>query len=311
MAFLFVTIWNVERGVASHQIHLKLCKAYQRRLIFDLLAIVRRFRAFSFFFVCVGRKEMFRGKSFLVDLFRNFTAETTLIPKNSARRIKFKLLIPSKLFQIVFVQGSFVPFKCSLADIFGVPVPKERANVIFFALAYVSLNDTWTKESKLFGIVESDFFPQGLRHMVGQLSFVLILFSFIFFVLHYLNNASSGTYLTTLVVFLFRLARADRIFSVALNARALLSGDQTYGRKWTLNRTSQSDNSSTSHHRALTEIIGLQSGSRTEARSIFLVFVVCFDFLCTDTLCSEVHVQPHPLGWIWKWAITLLISMIN
>ena len=67
--------------------------------------------------------------------------------------------------------------------------------------------------------------------MVGQLSFVLILFSFIFFVLHYLNNASSGTYLTTLVVFLFRLARADRIFSVALNARALLSGDQTYGRK--------------------------------------------------------------------------------
>ena len=85
---------------------------------------------------------MFRGKYFLVDLFRNFTAETTLIPKNSARGIKFKLLIPSKLFQIVFVQGSFVPFKCSLDDIFGVPVPKERANVIFFALAYVSLNDT-------------------------------------------------------------------------------------------------------------------------------------------------------------------------
>lgn len=237
---------------------------------------------------------MFRGKSFLVDLFRNFTAETTLIPKNSARRIKFKLLIPSKLFQIVFVQGSFVPFKCSLADIFGVPVPKERANVIFFALAYVSLNDTWTKESKLFGIVESDFFLKA--YATWWASSHSFLFSFIFFVVHYRSNASSGTYLTTLVVFLFRLVRADRIFSVALNARALLSGDQNYGRKWTLNRTSQSDNSSTSHHRALTEIIGLQSGSRTEARSFLLVFVVCFDFLCTDTwLFAAKYMYNHTL----------------
>ena len=60
--------------------------------------------------------------------------------------------------------------------------------------------------------------------MVGQLSFVLILFSFIFFVLHYRKNASSGTNLTTLVIFLFHLVRADRILSVARNARALLSG---------------------------------------------------------------------------------------
>ena len=52
---------------------------------------------FILFFFFVG-KEMFRGKILLVDLFRNFTAKTTEVPDNSAQRIKFKLLIPSKIF---------------------------------------------------------------------------------------------------------------------------------------------------------------------------------------------------------------------
>lgn len=52
---------------------------------------------------------MFRGKILLVDLFRNFTAKTTEVPENSAQRIKFKLLIPSKIFWIVFVERSFTP----------------------------------------------------------------------------------------------------------------------------------------------------------------------------------------------------------